>query len=117
MGAELVDLAGGVTIFAEKGKHSPWMTFNDLESENPDYIIIMPCGYDIKKTKKEMRFDEQKELEKSKSCQKSERLLTDGNQYFNRPGPRIVDSLEILIEILYDLKYDFGHFGLGWERL
>jgi len=115
---ELVDLARGINIFGEKGKHSPWMTFNDLESENPDYIIIMPCGYDIKKTKREMHFLMSKKNWKNLKAVKNQNVyLTDGNQYFNRPGPRIVDSLEILIEILYDLKYDFGHFGLGWERL
>ena len=56
-------------------------------------------------------------MEESKAVKNQNVYLTDGNQYFNRPGPRIVDSLEILIEILYDLKYDFGHFGLGMGKI
>jgi len=43
--------------------------------------------------------------------------VTDGNQYFNRPGPRIAESLEILAEILHPDHFDFGHEGRGWERL
>ncbi len=42
--------------------------------------------------------------------------LTDGNQYFNRPRPRIVDSLEILAEVLHPEAFDFGHQGRGWAR-
>jgi iron complex transport system substrate-binding protein len=42
--------------------------------------------------------------------------LTDGNQYFNRPGPRIVESMEIMAEILYRDVFDFGHHTAGWER-
>lgn len=41
--------------------------------------------------------------------------LADGNQYFNRPGPRLVDSLEILAEILHPELFEFGHQGAAWE--
>jgi iron complex transport system substrate-binding protein len=43
--------------------------------------------------------------------------LTDGNQYFNRPGPRIAESLEILAELLHPAHFDFGHKGRGWVAL
>ena len=43
--------------------------------------------------------------------------LTDGNQYFNRPGPRVVESLEILAEILHPEVFDFGHKGQAWVDL
>jgi iron complex transport system substrate-binding protein len=42
--------------------------------------------------------------------------LTDGNAYFNRPGPRLVESAEILAEILHPGAFQFGHAGRGWER-
>ena len=42
---------------------------------------------------------------------------TDGNQYFNRPGPRLVESLEILAETLHPEAFSFGHEGAGWQRL
>jgi iron complex transport system substrate-binding protein len=44
-------------------------------------------------------------------------FLGEGNQYFNRPGPRIVESLEILAEILHPELFNFGHQGSGWRRL
>jgi iron complex transport system substrate-binding protein len=43
--------------------------------------------------------------------------VTDGNQYFNRPGPRLVESLEILAEILHPEAFEFGHAGVGWQDL
>ena len=44
-------------------------------------------------------------------------FLTDGNQYFNRPGPIVVESAEILAEIFHPAEFRFGHEGVGWERL
>ena len=43
-------------------------------------------------------------------------FVTDGNQYFNRPGPRIVESAEILAELLHPDSVNFGHEGTGWAR-
>ena len=114
---ELVEIAGGINLFGLKGKHSPWMEFEDLIDKDPDIIIIMPCGYDINKSREEMEtlknFPEWINL---KAVQDGGVYLTDGNQYFNRPGPRLVDSLEILIEIIHLDKFDFGHKDIGWEK-
>ncbi|HEY7183318.1 MAG TPA: cobalamin-binding protein, partial [Blastocatellia bacterium] len=44
-------------------------------------------------------------------------FVADGNQYFNRPGPRLVESLEILAESLHPELFNFGHEGKGWVRL
>ena len=44
-------------------------------------------------------------------------FIADGNQYFNRPGPRLAESLEILAELLHPEVFGFGHEGVGWERL
>ena len=114
---ELVEIAGGENMFGIKGQHSPWMEFEDLIDKDPDIIIIMPCGYDIKKSKEEM--EPLKNLPhwiKLKAVKDGEVYLTDGNQYFNRPGPRLVESLEILIEIIHLGKFDFGHKDIGWEK-
>jgi iron complex transport system substrate-binding protein len=43
--------------------------------------------------------------------------VADGNQFFNRPGPRIVESLEILAELLHPEEFSFGHEGTGWQRV
>ena len=114
---ELVELAGGINLFGSKGKHSPWMEFEDLIKRDPDVIIVMPCGYNIDKTKREMgTLRKMSEWDNLKAVQNSDVYLTDGNQYFNRPGPRLVESLEILMEILYADKFDFGHKNTGWRK-
>jgi iron complex transport system substrate-binding protein len=41
--------------------------------------------------------------------------IVDGHQYFDRPGPRLVESAEILAEILHPERFDFGHRGKGWS--
>ena len=114
----LVELAGGDNLFGEAGKHSPWMDFKVLKDNDPEAIIVMSCGYNIPKTIKEMKVLTDHPEWESLSAVKEERIyLTDGNQYFNRPGPRIIDSLEILMEILHEGKFDFSHYKSGWIRL
>lgn len=114
---ELVEMAGGINLFGEAGKHSPWMTFEELTQKDPDILIILPCGFDIRKTKEEMHWlTEKADWKKLKAVQAKKVFLADGNQYFNRPGPRLVDSLEILAEIFYPSLFHFNYENKGWER-
>jgi iron complex transport system substrate-binding protein len=53
---------------------------------------------------------------KLKAVRSGRVYLTDGNQYFNRPGPRLVESAEILAEIFHPGLIDFGHQGRAWEQ-
>src|SRR5262249_49497264 len=52
---ELVEFAGGTNLFGEAGKHAPWMTFDQLFERDPDVILMMPCGFDIERTRQDMR--------------------------------------------------------------
>jgi iron complex transport system substrate-binding protein len=114
---ELVDLAGGRNLFGAVGKHSPWMTWEDLIERDPDVIIALPCGFDLARTRAEMRtLQEHPAWENLSAVRKRRVFVTDGNQYFNRPGPRLVESLEILAEILHPTHYGFRHEAEGWER-
>ena len=114
----LVELAGGQNLFGEAGKHSPWMDFETLKSKDPDVIVVLPCGYNISKTIQEMKvLTDHLEWDSLSAVKEGRVYLTDGNQYFNRPGPRIIDSLEILIEILHEGKFDFSHHKSGWIKL
>ena len=114
----LVELAGGQNLFGEAGKHSPWMDFKALKAKDPDVIIVMPCGYNISKTIQEMKvLTDHPQWESLNAVKQARVYITDGNQYFNRPGPRIIDSLEILMEILHEGKFDFSHHKSGWIRL
>lgn len=115
---ELVEIAGGVNLFGEAGKHSPWMTWEELVASDPDVIAIMPCGFDIPRTVSELDPLFCREEWASLSAVKTGRVfVTDGNQYFNRPGPRLVESAEILAETCHPDAFAFGHEGTGWVRL
>ncbi len=115
---ELVAMAGGDNLFGEAGKHSPWMEWDDLEKANPDVIVILPCGFDIARARKDMpALTGQPGWSGLSAVQNGRVCVADGNQFFNRPGPRIADSLEILAEMLHPDQFNYGHKGIGWEPL
>ncbi len=115
---ELVHLAGGNDLFGIEGKHSSWAKYETLFKKNPDKIILMPCGYDIRKTYQEIKPLESKpEWSKLRAVKTNNVFITDGNQYFNRPGPRLLDSFKILIEIINNNDSIFGYRGNGWVTL
>ena len=112
---ELIEMAGGINLFGESGKHSPWMEYKDLIEKDPHTIIIMPCGYNIQKSIMEIdSLIKQKGWKEINAVQNDKVYITDGNQFFNRPGPRIIESLEILIEIFHNDKTNFKHIDSGW---
>lgn len=112
---ELVELAAGENLFGEAGKHSPWMKFEDLIAKNPDVIIVTPCGFDNARTLQEMHLlKEHPGYEGLKAVKNNRVNVADGNQYFNRPGPRVVESLEMMAEMLHPEKFNFGHQGEAW---
>ena len=114
---ELVQMAGGVNLFGESGKHSPWMNWEELVAQDPDIIFVSPCGFDISRTLEEMHLLSSKPEWKSLKAVSAGRVfVADGNQYFNRPGPRLAQSLEILAEITHPNVFHFGHEGTGWVR-
>ncbi|MCU0568509.1 MAG: cobalamin-binding protein [Oculatellaceae cyanobacterium Prado106] len=115
---ELVTLAGGKSLFGVVGEHSPWLQWDALVEANPDRLIFMPCGYDLDRTRQDVeQLQPHPQWSSLKAVQQGEVYVTDGNQYFNRPGPRLVDSLEILAEILHPEHFQFGYQGVGWQRI
>jgi iron complex transport system substrate-binding protein len=115
---ELISMAGGKNLFGEAGKHSPWMNWRQLVQSDPDVIIVSPCGFEVPRTMQEMNLLTDREEWQNLKAVKSRRVyIADGNQFFNRPGPRVVESLEIAAEILHPEQFTFGHEGVGWKRL
>ncbi|QLE58712.1 cobalamin-binding protein [Nostoc sp. TCL26-01] len=115
---ELVNLAGGQSLFCVTGQPSPKLHWENLLVTNPDIIIFMPCGFDLNRTRQEVQlFAQNPEWQQLHAAKTSRVYITDGNAYFNRPGPRLVDSLEILAEILHPEIFDYGYKGKGWEVL
>jgi iron complex transport system substrate-binding protein len=114
---ELVELANAENLFGKAGLHSPWMMWEELLGSDPDVIISMPCGFDLERTRREMYWlTDRPGWRESRAVKSGEVYLADGNQYFNRPGPRIVESLEILAEILHPDAFEPKLEGRGWER-
>jgi iron complex transport system substrate-binding protein len=113
---ELVEMAGGINLFGEAGAHSPWLAWDALRAADPQVIILMPCGFDMARTAEDLPILQAQDGWQSLQAVQTGRVyLTDGNQYFNRPGPRLVESLEILAEILHPSVFRFGHEGSGWQ--
>ncbi|MDJ0557452.1 MAG: cobalamin-binding protein [Microcoleaceae cyanobacterium MO_207.B10] len=115
---ELVKLAGGNCLFGVVGKHSPWLKWEELLEANPEVIIFMPCGFDLERTRADsLQLINRPEWQDLSAVKSGKVYVTDGNSYFNRPGPRLADSVEILAEILHPDLFDFGYQGIAWERL
>jgi iron complex transport system substrate-binding protein len=115
---ELVEMAGGVNLFGEAGKHAPWMTWDELVAKDPDVVLVLPCGFDIARARTEIpTLAKRPEWSRLRAVRQRRVYLLDGNQYFNRPGPRLVESLEILAEILHSSVFHFGHVETGWQQL
>ena len=112
---ELVRIAGGTSMIGEPGRHSGHFSMDELVRHDPDVIAIMPCGFDIERSRKEMSpLATHPDWTRLSAVRSGRVYVTDGNQYFNRPGPRLVESAEILAELLHPGMVDFGHCGTGW---
>src|SRR3984957_11380189 len=114
---ELVEMAGAVNLFGQAGAHSPWMNWQQLVDADPDVIITMPCGFDLARTGAEMYWlTDRPEWPKLRAVRTGQVYLADGNQYFNRPGPRLLESLQILAEILHPEAFTPALEGRAWRR-
>lgn len=113
----LVAAAGGRDLFGAAGERSPWLSWDTLLHADPDVVLVMPCGFDVARTRSEMAPLAERAAWRGLKAVRSGRVcLADGSQFFNRPGPRLVESLEILAETLHPDAFRFGHEGTGWIR-
>jgi iron complex transport system substrate-binding protein len=115
---ELIELAGGKPLLSKKGDQSPYITWDDLLQSDPDFIVIMPCGFDLARTDQEAQgLVQHPQWHTLRAVQQTNVYISDGNAYFNRPGPRLVDSLEILAEILHPEYFTYGYQNQAWQKL
>ncbi len=114
---ELIEMAGGANLFGETGRHSPWMNFEQLRLQDPDVIVIAPCGFDLPRTEAEMYWlTDRPDWPQLRAVKSGRVYLADGNQYFNRPGPRVVETFEILCEMLHP-EIAPRHRGRAWRDM
>lgn len=115
---QLIDYAGGKSLLSEAFKTSKYISWEELQAADPDGIIIAACGFDMEKIKSEMHSLEKNEIwQNLKAVQKGHVFIADGNAYFNRSGPRLVDTLEIIAEILQVNQFYYGFENIAWEQL
>jgi iron complex transport system substrate-binding protein len=112
---ELIEAAGGINLFGTAGQHSDWMQWKDLAAADPDVIVVAPCGYDLARCLEELPLLEAKPGWSGLAAVRTGRVtFADGNAYFNRPGPRLADTAEILAEMLHPELAGRRHEGTAW---
>jgi iron complex transport system substrate-binding protein len=112
----LVEMAGGENLFGTAGQHSPWLEWEALRAADPDAIVIAPCGLGLARIRADYKALAKLPGWDALRAVKAKRVyFADGHQYFNRPGPRLVETLEILAEILHPDRFSFGLRGRAWE--
>jgi len=104
---EMVELAGGEPVLATAGEKSVRIRWEQVFAADPEVIVVMPCGYHLAETVEQFRtISLPPEWAGLTAVRRGEVYAVDGTAYFSRPGPRLVDGLEILAAILSGS--DFG---------
>ena len=99
---ELVELAGATDPIGRKGEPSRRLTWDEIHRADPDIVLLACCGFGVDRTLDEMALLEGKtEWESLRAVREQRVFLADGNTYFSRPGPRLIDSLEMLAHALH----------------
>jgi iron complex transport system substrate-binding protein len=115
---ELIEIAGGSSLFARAGEHSGWLEWARLIEADPEVILLLPCGFKIAQTIRDLNLLTENPAWTGLRAAKEGRVyLIDGHHFFNRPGPRLVESAEIVAEILHPNRFSFGQRGTGWITL
>jgi len=91
---ELIELAAGVAVGASAGRPAPTLAARDLAELRPDVVVLKPCGFALERTLAERDVIERNVLAVVGATARV--YVSDGNAFFNRPGPRLVESLEIM---------------------
>jgi iron complex transport system substrate-binding protein len=99
---QLIDYAGGEDVLGFPGEHSAQRSWREIAAAQPDIVIVMPCGYDAQIAHREAEMHR----EQLATLGAGEVVAVDAASYFSRPGPRIVDGLELLAHIIHPELFD-----------
>jgi len=104
---ELIEYAGGISVLSNKHKPSTTISWDSVVEINSDALFIACCGYNLERTLLDMPILTKKsEWSNLKAPNQNQVFVTDGNAYFSRPGPRLVDGLEIMAHALHPDVHD-----------
>jgi iron complex transport system substrate-binding protein len=114
---ELIAMAGAEDVHGVAGAHAPALAWSELVAADPDVLWVSPCGFDLERTRAEMPgLTRHPDWPRLRAVREGHVYLGDGNAFFNRPGPRVAETLESLAEALHPAAFRFGHEGTGWAR-
>jgi iron complex transport system substrate-binding protein len=113
---QLVEMAGGFEMLGIRGKPSTTIDWDSLRKANPDVLFIACCGFSERRAKDDLPILQQKPGWSDLKAVKNHRVcFADGSAYFNRPGPRLVDSLEILASALHPQIFSARPAYTAWQ--
>lgn len=105
---ELVRLAGGDDVLGRPGDHSHWIDWDAVAAADPDVVILSPCGFTLDRILAECRETAiRRHLQHLRAAAAGRLHAIDGHHLLNRPGPRLVDSLEVLAALLHPGEFSF----------
>ncbi len=117
-GPELVEIASGQSLLSAPGAHSTTVAFEALAAADPEVIVVAPCGFDLTRTLAELpALTSRPEWRRLSAVRAGRAFAADGNFYFNRSGPMLFDTPEILAEMLHPDRFPPRHEGTVWRRL
>jgi iron complex transport system substrate-binding protein len=116
---QLVQLAGGTALLGNPGANSQTLEWNAIAREDPDAIVVAPCGLDLAATRAAVRDLESNAIWRELRARREREIyLLDGNAYLNRPGPRLIDTAEIIATVLFEDAIDLPIIDPhAWEPL
>jgi iron complex transport system substrate-binding protein len=113
---DMVALAGGTEVAGTAGEPSYRMRWTDVATLEPDVVILAPCGFDLDRTLSELvTLDLSANLLGTPARQEARVFAVDANAHFSRPGPRLVDGVELLAYLLHPEAYSDP--GVMWSRV
>ena len=105
---ELVRLAGGMEVLGREGQPSQTLSWEGVVEAAPEIVVVSCCGFDVERTLKDVELLSGNDLWSQIPAVRAGRTyVVDGSQYFSRPGPRLVDSLEILAHIVHPMIHPY----------
>jgi iron complex transport system substrate-binding protein len=111
---EMVQLAGGQDVLAQPGSPSRVVTWDEVQAAAPDVLIVMPCGFSVAQTHTELLRMRQQPDQWSLAFNMAQRIfLVDASSYFSRPGPRLIDGIELLAAILHPSDHEHIHESMA----
>ena len=111
---EMVQLAGGQDVLAQPGSPSRVVTWDEVLAAAPDVLIVMPCGFSVERTHTELfQLMQQPGPWRLSSDLAQHTFLVDASSYFSRPGPRLIDGIELLAAILHPPDHNHIHESMA----